>query len=548
MNHLHPEHDEYELSRTNTFSSEEQDLLSLDRDFPSHDHDNDHDLDHSPLLSDSLLLEHSKPTLSTRFASLTPTWLRKQPRTRRSTAKSRRSPRLRTCSLRSFYRKLACLVYAFIITIITLLVVGGTFYPSYTHLPPHYASLRQRVQASDDPGRANLQNEKIFIAASIFDKGGKLSGGPWADNVLELIQLLGPSNTFLSIYVNDAGLEAKASLNTLRDRVPCDNALVFEEHLDLDEIPHITLLDSTQRVKRIEYLAEVRNRALRPLVASKTRFDKLLYLNDVVFHPEEAAQLLFSTHASAHGVADYRAACAVDFINPFKFYDTFATRDMEGYSMGLPFFPWFSAGGSEQTHQDVIDGTDAVRVKSCWGGMVAFDAKFFQSRPYPGFEPVTAGHGSPSNLSLPYKFRAEQDLYWDASECCLIQADIQNPEPGNSGIYVNPFVRVAYDTKTLSWLRFVRRFERLYTPIHFMLDILVSMPHYNPRRDEEPWQEVVENVWIKDEKLRLGGSFKDVSRLATHSGFCGRRNLAVIKENIMEGERNWESLAVPSSA
>lgn len=532
-------YDEYELSRTSTHTSDTYEPSSP---LGLGDHQDEHQLH---LLSDQLLTDGGKYTLSTRLASLTPAWLRQQRRPRRSRTRARRISRLCSCSLRSFYRKVALLLYAFFATILTVVVVGGIFFPGYTHLPPHYEALRRQAADSDLPGRANLQHEKVFIAASIFDKGGKLANGPWAENILHLIDLLGPENTFLSIYVNDAGPLAKEALEMLEKRVTCEHALVFEEHLSLDEVPHVILPDGTDRVKRIDYLAEVRNRALRPLDASATQYDKLLYLNDVVFHPIDAANLLFSTHTTSSGKADYRAACAVDFINPFKFYDTFATRDMEGYSMGLPFFPWFSAGGSEQTHQDVLDGSDAVRVRSCWGGMVAFDAQFFQKPSNVRHELVTAGNQSPSNLSAPYHFRAEQDLFWDASECCLIQADIQNPEPGNSEIYMNPFVRVAYDTRTLSWLGFTRRFERLYTPIHFLLDIMVMLPHYNPRRYEEPWQQVEETVWVRDDTLELGGSFQHVTRIATHSGFCGMRKLAVIKQNIREGERNWETLPVP---
>lgn len=530
-------YDEYELSRTSTHTSDNYE--------PSLPLDDDQDEHQVHLLSDRLLSYGSKSLFSTRFPSLAPTWLRKKYRPRRSRARVRRISRLCSCSLRSFYRKLALILYAFVATILTVVVVGGVFFPGYTHPPPHYETLRKIVADSDAPGRANVHHEKVYIAASIFDKGGKLANGPWAENVLGLIDLLGPENTFLSIYVNDAGPEAKEALEILEKRVPCGHALVFEEHLGLDQVPHVTLPDGSDRVKRIDYLAEVRNRALRPLDTLVTRFDKLLYLNDVVFHPVEAANLLFSTHTTASGRAEYRAACAVDFINPFKFYDTFATRDMEGYRMGIPFYPWFSAGGSEQTHQDVLDGIDSVRVRSCWGGMVAFDAQFFQKPPEGRYEKITAGNQSPANLSAPYHFRAEQDLFWDASECCLIQADIQNPEPGNSEIYMNPFIRVAYDTRTLSWLGFTRRFERLYTPVHFLLDIFVSAPRYNPRRDEEPWQHVEETVWVRDDSLELGGSFQRVTRIASHSGFCGMRKLSVIKENITEGERNWETLPVP---
>ena len=533
-------YDEYELSRTSTHASEDQEssLLSYDQDQDIYDAQF-HLLPGQPLFD-------AKPAASSRLASLAPTWLRKQYHQRRSRAGAKRLARFFSCSPRSFLRKLALFSYVFFTTILIAVIVGGIFFPGYTHPPPHYGVLRERVLASEAPGRANLQNQKIFIAASIFDKDGRLFSGEWAENVLELIQMLGPKNVFLSIYVNDSGPEASKALEALERRVPCDHSLVFEDHLNFDDLPHVTLPDGTKRVKRIEYLAEVRNRALRPIESSNTIFDKLLYLNDVVFHPIDATQLLFLTNTVVEGETNYRAACAVDFINPFKFYDTFATRDIEGYSMGLPFFPWFAANGDEQSHQDVLDGKDAVRVRSCWGGMVAFDAQFFQKRPGLSHEVETAGHQSPANLTVPYRFRAEKDQYWDASECCLIHADIQSPEPGNSGIYMNPFVRVAYDTRTLSWLGFTRRFERLYTPIHFLIDTVTSKPAYNPRRYEEPWQGVKEIVWIPDDKSENHGSFQRVARIATHTGFCGHRSLTVMKEDITEGERNWEIVPTPS--
>ncbi|KAK7897651.1 hypothetical protein LTR67_004281 [Exophiala xenobiotica] len=535
--------EEYELSRTSTNVTEEQDL---DLPYYEHEHEASHDDLQSHLLTGNTVQGIAKLDAS-RLASLTPTWLRNQYLSRRPRTRTKRRSRRCTCSPRSFARKFALFFYTFITTIIVIVVAGGVFFPGYTHLPPHYQALKRQVLASDAPGRANQQQQKVFIAASLSDKEGKLFSGNWGKNVLELIQLLGPENAFLSIYVNDSGPESKRTFEEFGQHVPCDHALVFEDHLDWDQLEHLNLPDGSKRVKRIEYLSEVRNRALRPLETSTTMFDKLLYLNDIYFHPVDAAQLLFSTHTVAEGRADYRAACAVDFINPFKFYDTYATRDAEGYGMGLPFYPWFSANGDEQSHQDVLDGTDAVRVTSCWGGMVAFNAGFFQKQPGSEYIP-TAGNQSPSNLTAPYRFRAEKDTFWDASECCLIQADIQNPEPGQSGIYMNPFVRVAYDTKTLSWLGFTRRFERLYTPVHWLLDFVTNTPRYNPRRHERAWQRVSETVWIPDETLDERGSFQEVTRIATHAGYCGRRGLAVMKEDgdIVEGEHPWESVPVPS--
>ena len=531
--------DEYELSRASTRTSDE-----TEGSLPYFEDESEQDDFQSHLLTGQTVSSVVKPGISSHFISLTPAWLRKQHLLQRPRSRLKRLPRRYACTPRSIPRKFVLLCYIFFTSIAAIVIVGGVFFPGYTHLPPHYQILRERALASQEPGRVNIHNQKVFIAASLYDKGGMLLGEDWAQNVLDLIELVGPKNAFLSIFVNDSGPEAKKAMENLKQRVPCEHELVFEEHLNIDNLPHIHIFGQ-ERVKRIEYLAQVRNQALRPLEQSTTTFDKLLYLNDVVFHPIEAAQLIFSTHTVADGVTEYRAACAVDFLNPFKFYDTFATRDAKGYSMGLPFYPWFAAGGDESSHNDVLEGKDAVRVRSCWGGMVSFDARFFQKRPS-DYELITAGYQSPSNLSAPYRFRAEKDQYWDASECCLIQADIQNPEQGNSGIYMNPFVRVAYDSTTLSWLAFTRRFERLYTPIHWLIDVSTSKPRFNPRRHERAWQQVEETVWVSNETLPNNGSFHQVTRTASHAGFCGRRGLALIKQDIKEGDRNWEVVQAPS--
>ena len=451
------------------------------------------------------------------------------------------------CPRRSILRTFRLLSYYFCAFILIVLIVTYAYFPSYTILPEHYKTLKERARDLTHPGRGNVNQEKVFIAASLFDPKGRLAGGPWADNVLQLIELLGPANTFLSVYENDSGPDAQLALSRLDAIVPCNHSLVFEEHLGFDSLPAMALPDGTTRVKRIAYLAEVRNKALEPLDTMTEMFDKVLYLNDVFFDPVEALQLLFSTNVNSQDQTEYRAACAVDFINPFKFYDTFATRDLGGWSMGVPFFPWFAYGGDPRSHSDVVRGKDAVRVRSCWGGMIAFDATFFQPRHAKKLNLLTAAQESPGNSAAPYRFRAEDDLFWHASECCLIHADIQSPDPDNTGIFMNPFVRCAYDQTTLSWLRFTRRFERLYTPLHFLIDILASMPRSNPRRDEKPWEQVEVSVWVANDTSASGGSFETRRRIATHSGFCGKRGLSVMKERFVAGERNYDNVRVPSS-
>ncbi|KKZ62010.1 hypothetical protein EMCG_03471 [[Emmonsia] crescens] len=506
---------------------------------------------------------HTRPSLISRLISLLPFVGRNPPRGRRRSGQAAwKKKTYSTFSRRLTLRRLCVLLVAFSSIILALAFLTAIIRPSYTHPPTHYNTLRQAALNSKEPGKGNPRNEKVFIAASVYDKDGELAGGRWGENVLELTRLLGRDNVFLSIYENNSGPEGEAALKEFEGKVECKRSIVYEEHMDINEVPHITLADGSERIKRIAYLAEVRNRALRPLDdPASDRFDKLLYLNDVVFDPIDALQLLFSTNVDKGGTAQYRAACAVDFINPFKFYDTYATRDLEGFSMGVPFYPWFSSAGKAESRHDVLDQKDAVRVKSCWGGMVAFDAKFFQQQG----KPEQAGQdkasrrrkdNQPATTSLVpltssvARFRAEPDLYWDASECCLIHADIQKQpdesksEPVDTGIYMNPYVRVAYDTQTLAWLRVTRRFERLYSVAHSIVNTLARMPRYNYRRTEVAGTDVEDKVWVP--KGANGGSYEIATRKAANGGFCGRRGLQVIVANPKKGQKNWEDLPVPA--
>jgi hypothetical protein len=333
----------------------------------------------------------------------------------------------------------------------------------------------------------------------------------------------------------------------------------------MSTLPRVSFPDGSSRIKRIAFLAEVRNRALAPIETARVQFDRILFINDVNFDPIEAAQLLLSTNIDSTGHANYGAACAVDFINPFKFYDRFATRDLDGFDMGIPFFPWFTSAGTATSRNEVLSGSDAVRVRSCWGGMVAYEAKWFQDqRPFHRSVPSSALESTPnSNLDLaPLRFRYSDDLFWEASECCLVNGDLTYRRsgmgmPAESGIYMNPFVRVAYDTTTLSWLSLTRRPERLYSIIHNLLNPAVGFPHDdNYRRKEEPGTIIHEREWKYDDPVaafqegstdeQRSGHFVNSSRIAEPGGFCGGRFLLVMNEVAEQGKGKWSKVDLPS--
>lgn len=447
-------------------------------------------------------------------------------------------------SLRRLFRSLRRCCFPLYLTgsiFLALVIFTAIFRPSYTVPPKHYRELRQRVESSQGRsetdhyayGTANEQNEKIFIAASLYDQGGHLLRGAWGREVLKLLDILGNRNVFLSIYENGGGGAAEQALFDFDKQVQCPHSVVYDVDFTIDEVPTIALPDGSERTKRVAYLAEMRNKALLPMLEDpRNHYDKLLFLNDVVFDPVEAAQLLMSTNLNDQGRTSYRAACAVDFINPFKFYDTYATRDLQGYSMGVPFFPWFTNAGDGSSRRDVLEEKDAVRVKSCWGGMVAFDARPFQAE-------------------QPLRFRATEESDWDASECCLIHADLMKTSSFTDqgdyvGVYINPFIRVAYSNTTLRWLSFTRRFERLYTVPHTIINRLVGLPWFNPRRlkpDDNGFTSLGHAV--ESYNGTGTGSTMLKTQQTSDDGFCGVRMLQLIKEAPKEGERNWEIMPIP---
>jgi len=436
---------------------------------------------------------------------------------------ARRNPDRRASSL------LANLLASTLIALILLCLGTALSFPSYTTEPPHYVQLRRRIHHSATPGRGNLDSQQVFIAASLFDPDGSIASGAWGDAVIALVDLLGPDNVFVSIYESDSGQAGPHALDMFKSKLQCQHSIETEATFSDDHYsatPLVRLDDGTIAMKRIAYLAHVRNRALEPLhrnhwSRNETRrhYDKVLYLNDVIFSPAEAALLLFATNAKtgADGKATstYRAACAVDFDNPFKFYDTFATRDADGYGSGVPLYPWFTSAGSGISRRDVLQQTDAVRVKSCWGGMVALDAHFFSSSSSDsGRDRRTPLDGSP------LQFRADVDLDHEYSECCLIMADLAAAEhsDGNStasaratpplprngtlpeadadvGIYMNPYVRVAYTLPVFRLLWLGRRLERLLSPIQALINFGAGMPRTNPRRTVAAQQPLRKTVW-----------------------------------------------------
>lgn len=509
---------------------------------PSESHSSDAELDDFADL-DKTPRARKQPPLQTRLR----TWLCSRPRVLRRHV---------------FRHPLLVVVVAlkYIIILFAIVLVGvPIFVPSYTRLPPPYRALRDRCEGPDPlPGCANTYNEKVFIAVSLYDKGGHLAGGRWGQQMLELIHILGPDNTFLSIYENDSPL-GKAPLEAFATKVPCKHNIVFDDQVSLEGFGNITLLDGSVRMKRLSYLSEMRNRALRPLdrfdkvTGTETAFDKVLFLNDVFFNTADAAQLLFSTNTGDDGRAHYLSACALDYDKPLKFYDLYATRDAQGFSNGLPIFPIFTSAGDGLSRKDMLLQKDAVRVTSCWSGMVAMQARYVQNRtpelPRPGFDHIGAHVIDPANpraVEAPVRFRHEPEAYIDACECCLFLADVSTvarkagADEGDLGVFVNPYVRVAYEDAVLRWLHRLKRWERLFAVPQGIISHLSGLPRNNPYREVAEGEPFVEEVWNTKEN-----SSELVNRTGRNGLFCAVREMQLIIETERTGDKNWKNFPMP---
>lgn len=453
-----------------------------------------------------------------------------------------------------------------LISLAVILIATPILIPSYTRLPPHYRDLQAGCEGPDArPGCANPNNEKVFISVSLYDKGGHLVNGRWGEQMQELIQMLGPENTFLSIYENDSPL-GKEPLRAFAGKIPCAHEIVFDDAVSLDGFGNVTLLDGSVRMKRLSYLSEMRNRALRPLDrfdagagSTNVVFDKILFLNDIVFHTVDAAHLLFNTNKGEDGRAHYLSVCALDYDGPAKFYDLYATRDAEGYSNGLPIFPIFSTAGDGISRKHMLAQKDAVPVTGCWSGMVAMQARYIQNRarelPRPDFDAIGAHVLDPANpreVTAPVRFRYEPEAYVDACECCLFLADVSTAARKEAlasggdeadieqGVFMNPYVRVAYNEDLLRWLHRAKLWERLLTIPQRIVSYFAGLPRNNPYREVAEGEPFVEEVWDT-----TANAWTLVNRTGRSGLFCAVREMQLLQQVQRTGDKNWKNEPMP---
>ncbi|KAL8733213.1 MAG: hypothetical protein Q9166_002230 [cf. Caloplaca sp. 2 TL-2023] len=324
----------------------------------------------------------------------------------------------RSSRTRFFRAAILCLVIAFLIDLLSL------------------SAARYRFHHAEDAG--TIAGERIFIA-SIHWNNEAILRSHWNKAVLQLVEHFGPKDVYVSILEGGSWDDSKGALRLLdRDlgQLGVERTIILDETTHADEIAATSENDGwidtargKKELRRIPYLSRLRNRSLEPLsklAEEGGKFDKVLFLNDVIFDTRDVVTLLGTRDGN------YAAACSLDFSRPPHYYDTFALRDSNGDEAVTSTYPYFRSSASRNA---LISG-QPVPLQSCWNGIVAFDAAPFYHTPALRFR------GIPDSLA---------QYHLEGSECCIVHAD--NPLTLERGVWLNPNVRVGYNAEAYEQVR-----------------------------------------------------------------------------------------------
>ncbi|CBF76891.1 glycosyltransferase family 69 protein [Aspergillus nidulans FGSC A4] len=287
------------------------------------------------------------------------------------------------------------------------------------------------------------ERQRIFIASALWDNERTISS-QWNDAVIELANVFGADNIFVSVYAsgsNDGTGYALRKLDKALDEVGVQRTITIAEPSPDNE----ALKNPPADRRHIATRARLRNLSLKPLYDLRdagTFFDRILFLSDVDFTKEDVLSLLNTNYGT------YTAACSFDILNLPTGPDALALRDADGHETVMQKWPVFRSARSREAIKFMLP----VPVRSCWGDMVFMGTEeIYSTRVY-------QFRGVPDGLA---------DKHVVASESCLIHADSYISK--RRGVYLNPFVRVGLNTPAYTaihqeshWLSTWEIFESLW--------------------------------------------------------------------------------------
>lgn len=155
--------------------------------------------------------------------------------------------------------------------------------------------LSLRYMHSSPEAIPEATHQKIFISSTHWNNEAILRSH-WNAAVLDLVKSLGAENVYISVYESGSWDDSKGALrllDTALDSLGARHTIILDETTHADEIAKspaqsgwLQTPRGKMELRRIPYLSGLRNLSLKPLEEleeSGTTFDKILFLNDVVF-------------------------------------------------------------------------------------------------------------------------------------------------------------------------------------------------------------------------------------------------------------------------
>ena len=169
------------------------------------------------------------------------------------------------------------------------LILGALFFIDLLSLISNRPD--QEIERQSPP---DVRNQKVFIA-SIHWNNARILRSNWNRALLDLVEYFGVHNVHVSIYESGSWDESKDALRALDNELEdlgVKRTITLEESTHADELKKpitdgwIETPRGKKELRRIPYLSKLRNLSLEPLNElgqGGIKFDKVLFLNDVVF-------------------------------------------------------------------------------------------------------------------------------------------------------------------------------------------------------------------------------------------------------------------------
>jgi len=287
-----------------------------------------------------------------------------------------------------------------------------------------FCSTREIPQIPQIPDK----QQKYFIAINLHDNQEVMPD--MMQQLKVIIKHLQPKNVFVSIFESGSSDQTKLYLGL------CSTIL------ETIGAPYLIQTSGESRsvgMHRIKYLSHVRNVAMNPLFTQETRFDRILFLNDVFFCASDALSLLMQATANKADMV-----CGLDYDtddNGPGFYDTWVARDINGKRFEKRPLGNFTSSNESNA---LLKANKPFQVQCCWNGMSVLNAA-------PFYDPYKIKFHQTDTKVLQENETSVTYSACDASEISNLCTDfIQN---GFVRAMVVPEVKVAYDWKTYSVIR-----------------------------------------------------------------------------------------------